>query len=85
MNRKASGVVQCRATVVESPITAMTTSSSCASPIVCRNVGSVSKRFVSGSMSDGSWCSQPAWFSSLPWWWSTVNRTVSRSRAAAPR
>ena len=29
-----------------------------------------------GSTSVGSWCSQPAWFSSEPRWWSTVNRTV---------
>ena len=28
---------------------------------------------ISGSTSVGSWCSQPAWFSSEPRWWSRVN------------
>ena len=40
---------------------------------VRRKNGSVSISPSSGSTSVGSWCSQPAWFSSEPRWWSTVN------------
>ena len=37
-----------------------------------------------GRRRSGSWCSQPAWFSSLPRWWSTANTTVPHARAAPP-
>ena len=39
-----------------------------------------------GRRARASWCSHPAWFSSEPRWWSTVNSDACRrSRAAAPR
>ena len=47
--------------------------------------GSVSIRPSSGRPGSASWCSQPAWFSSEPRWWSTVNTVPPTSRAAAPR
>ena len=85
MNRNPSGVCHARATGTEWPTTATTTSSSPAASIVRRKNGSVSMRPVAGSTTSVSWCSQPAWFSSEPRWWSTVNSTVPASRAAAPR
>ena len=44
--------------------------------MVRRKNGSVSIRPVRGSTRRSSWCSHPAWFSSDPRWWSTVNSTV---------
>ena len=55
-------------TVGESPISPMTVPSRPASWIVRRKVGSVSILPVEGSTRSGSWCSHPAWFSSLPRW-----------------
>ena len=83
--QQGEGVRQWAATVAERPTTATTTSSSPASSIVRRKNGRVSIRPVRPSTSDGSWCSQPAWFSSEPRWWSTVKTTPPTSRAAAPR
>jgi hypothetical protein len=85
MNRNANGVDQWAATVVDFPTTATTTSSRPASSMVRRKVGSVSMRPVAGSTSEVSWCSHPAWFSSEPRWWSTVNSTVPAWRAAMPK
>src|SRR3954447_6435328 len=85
MKRKPSGVCQCAPTVGESPSTPITIDSRPASEIVRRKNGSVSIRPVRGSTTSVSWCSHPAWFSSEPWWWSIVKRTVPVSRAAAPR
>ena len=85
MNSSDSGVRQCAETVVDLPTTATTWSSSPARASVRRNVGSVSISPDSPSTSVGSWCSQPAWFSSDPRWWSTVKTVPPTSRAAAPR
>ncbi len=76
---------QFAAIVGESPTTATTASSRPARSIVRRKNGSVSMRPVAGSTTSGSWCSHPAWFSSDPRWWSTLNTTVPPARAAAPR
>ena len=38
-----------------------------------------------GSTRSASWCSHPAWFSSEPWWWSTLKSTAPVASAAAPR
>ncbi len=85
MKQKASGVVQWEATVGESPTTPTTEASRSASIMVRRQWGRVSIRPVSGSTSEWSWCSHPAWFSSEPWWWSRLNRQAPVSSAAAPR
>ncbi len=76
---------QCAAITGESPTTATTASSSPARSIVRRKNGNVSMRPVSGSTSSGSWCSHPAWFSSEPRWWSTLNSSVPPALAAEPR
>ena len=77
MNSSDSGVRQYAATVVDRPTTATTSSSRPARAIVRRNTGSVSIRPSSGSTRLVSWCSQPAWFSSEPRWWSRVKTTLS--------
>ena len=88
MKSSDRGVRQCALTVVLLPMTATTWSSSPARAMVLRYVGSVSISPSSSSTRVASWCSQPAWFSSEPRWWSTVNTTACgppTSRAAAPR
>jgi hypothetical protein len=79
------GVRQWAETVVDRPTTTTTSSSRPALASVVRSVGRVSIKPVSSSTRDGSWCSQPAWFSSDPRWWSTVNTVPPTARAAAPR
>ena len=78
-----SGVRQWRATLTDGPTTATTTSSRPASSIVRRNHPRVSIRPVRRSTRRASWCSQPAWFSSEPRWWSTVKQIVPPTRGRA--
>ena len=85
MNSIDRGVRQCALTVVLLPTTATTWSSRPARARVRRNTGSVSISPNSSSTRLASWCSQPAWFSSEPRWWSTVKTVPPTSRAAAPR
>ncbi len=66
MNNMASGVVQLDATTAEFPTTSTTVSSTAAAAIACRAQGKVSIRPLARSTTPGSWCSQPAWFSSEP-------------------
>ena len=84
MKQNVSGVVHRELTVGESPTNPTTDDSRSAVIIALRQWGRVSIRPVSGSTSELSWCSQPAWFSSEPWWWSRLNRTAPVSSAAAP-
>ncbi len=85
MNTNEAGVPQMRDTWLEVPTAAVTTSSSFASHIVCRNATRVSRRPVWGSTRAVSWYSQPGWCSSEPRWWSTVTMLPPVTRAAAPR
>src|SRR5687768_9423749 len=87
MNKKPTepGGPHHEATTADGPTTATTTSSKRAASMVDRKQGRVSMRPDTGSTTDGSWCSHPAWFSSEPRWWSTVNSTVPSARAAVPR
>jgi hypothetical protein len=85
MNSMPSGARHSAATAADGPTMAMTWSSSPDAASVARKCGSVSSRPVAGSTSDVSWYSQPGWFSSEPWWWSTVITRCPAARAAAAR
>ena len=84
MNRNDRGVPHARATFGDWPTVAITSSSRPASWMVLRKNGNVSIFLTRGSTRSGSCHSHPAWFSSLPRWWSTANTTVEHTRAAAP-
>ena len=84
MKRNASGVVQVDATNGDRPTTATTECSRSASWMAVRKNGSVSIFPVRASTTSRSWCSQPAWFSSEPRWWSTANSTVLARSATSP-
>src|SRR4051812_2236974 len=84
-NSSASGVDHSGASTSDRVTTAITTSSAPAAAMVRRKDGRVSILPTSGSISEGSWYSQPGWCSSDPRWWSTVTTERPVSRAAAAR
>jgi len=84
---KTSPAAPCHraATVADSPTTATAMSPAPADSIALRQCGKVSMRPVLASTSVSSWCSQPGWFSSEPWWWSTLKTTALPDTEAIAR
>jgi len=76
MNTRPAVTFQRAAMVDESPTTAIARSSAPAASMALLQNGKVSIRPVSGLTRVSSWCSKPAWFSSEPRWWSTLNTTA---------